>query len=56
LFEYDFLSEGAIEEYDFLIISFEKLMFLKVLALNHKHLESMRDRMAEINSMIHDFY
>jgi hypothetical protein len=60
LFEYDFLSEDAIEEEDFLIISFEKLMFLKVLAMRQpkylKDLELMRDRMAEINTMIHDFY
>lgn len=60
LFEYDFLSEDAIEEDDFLIISFEKLMFLKVLAMRQpkylRDLELMRDRMAEINTMLHDFY
>lgn len=60
LFEYDFLSEGAIEEDDFLIVSFEKLMFMKVLAMGQskylKDLELIRDRIAEINSMLHDFY
>lgn len=60
LFEYDFLSEDAIEEDDFLIISFEKLMFLKVLAMRQpkylRDLELMRDRIAEINTMLHDFY
>lgn len=60
LFEYDFLSEDAIVEENFLIISFEKLMFLKVLAMRQpkylRDLELMRDRMAEINTMLHDFY
>ena len=60
LFEYDFLAEDAIETEDFLIISFEKLMFLKVLAMRQpkylRDLELMRDRMAEINTILHDFY
>lgn len=60
LFDYKFLSEEAIKEDDFLIISFEKLMFLKVLAMRQlkclRDLELMRDRMAEINTMLHDFY
>lgn len=60
LFEYDFLSEDAIETDDFLIISFEKLMFLKVLMMSQpkclQDLELMRDRMAEINTLLHDFY
>lgn len=60
LFDYKFLSEDAIEEEDFLIISFEKLMFLKVLAMRQpkylRDLQLMRDRMAVINTMLHDFY
>lgn len=60
LFGYDFLREDAIEKDDFLIISFEKLMFLMVLAMRQpkylRDLELMRDRMGEINSMINDFY
>ena len=60
LFDYDFLSEEAVETGDFLIISFEKLMFLKVLAMRQpkylRDLELMRDRMAEINTLLHDYY
>jgi len=60
LFDYDFLSENSIEEDNFLIISFEKLMFLKVLAMRQpkylRDLELMRDRMAEINTLIQDYY
>ncbi|WP_346913137.1 hypothetical protein [Clostridium sp.] len=60
LFGYEFLSEGAIEEKDFIVISFEKLIFLKVLSINHdksiNDLYLMRDRMAEINTMMQDYY
>lgn len=60
LFEYDFLSEDAIETENYLIISFEKLMFLKVLAMKQpkylKDLELMRDRIAEINTILHDYF
>lgn len=60
LFNYEFLAEGAIETKDFLIISFEKLMFLKVLSMrnpkNLRDLELMRDRMAEINTLLQDFF
>jgi hypothetical protein len=60
LFDYEFLSENAVETEDFLIISFEKLMFLKVLAISQpkylRDLELMRDRMAVINTIMHDFY
>jgi hypothetical protein len=60
LFEYEFLSEDAIEEEDFLVISFEKLMFLKVLGIssdkNQRDLHLMRDRMAVINTILHDYY
>ncbi|WP_055669620.1 hypothetical protein [Desnuesiella massiliensis] len=60
LLDYKFLSEEAVEEDNFLIISFEKLMFLKVLAMRQpkylRDLELMRDRMAEINTILHDFY
>jgi hypothetical protein len=60
LFDYDFLAEDAIETEDFLIISFEKLMFLKVLTIGQakslNDLALMRDRMAEINTMIQDYF
>jgi hypothetical protein len=60
LFDYDFLSEDAVEEEDFLVISFEKLMFLKVLAISNpkclNDLHIMRDRMAVINTLLHDYY
>ncbi len=60
LFEYEFLSENAIETEEFFIISFEKLMFLKVLAMRQpkylRDLELMRDRMAEINTILQDFF
>jgi len=60
LFEYEFLSEEAIETEEFFIISLEKLMFLKVLAMRQpkylKDLGLMRDRIAEINTMIQDYY
>lgn len=60
LFEYNFLAEDAVETEDFLVISFEKLMFLKVLAMSQpkylKDLEYMRDKIAEINTILHDYY
>lgn len=60
LFQYEFLSEDAVEEEDFLVISFEKLMFLKVLGISSpkclKDLYLMRDRMAVINTLLHDYY
>lgn len=60
LFKYDFLCEDAVEEEDFFIISFEKLMFLKVLTISNKKslndLVLMRDRIAVINTMIQDYY
>lgn len=60
LFNYDFLSEDAVEEEEFLVISFEKLMFLKVLSISNKKSQEdlvlMRDRMAVINTMIQDYY
>src|SRR6187401_2615376 len=34
LFEYDFLSQGAIEEEEIKILSLEKLLFLKALAIS----------------------
>jgi len=33
LFDYDYLSSGAIEEADFLVVSLERLLFLKALAM-----------------------
>jgi hypothetical protein len=56
--EYYKIRESG-EDIDFLIISFEKLMFLKVLAMRKpkylRALELMRDRIGEINTMLHDF-
>jgi hypothetical protein len=34
LFGYDFLSQGAVEQPDYLVISLEKLLFLKALAMD----------------------
>ncbi|HBL06949.1 MAG TPA: hypothetical protein DDZ33_08520 [Clostridium sp.] len=60
MFDYKFLSEDAIEKDEFLIISFEKLMFLNVLGMRQpkylKDLKLVRDRIAEINTLLHDFY
>ncbi|WP_346877068.1 MULTISPECIES: hypothetical protein [unclassified Clostridium] len=60
LFDYKFLSEDTIEKDEFLIISFEKLMVLNVLGMRQpkylKDLKLIRDRMAEINTLLHDFY
>jgi hypothetical protein len=39
LFEYDFLSQGAIEENEIRIISLEKLLFLKALAISEAKYE-----------------
>ena len=36
LFEYDFLAEKAIEKEEYLIMSLEKLLLLKVLAMNKR--------------------
>lgn len=35
-FNYDYLRQGAIEEEDILVISMEKLLFLKTLAIEHE--------------------
>lgn len=60
LFNYKFLSEDAIETEDFLIISFERLMFLKILSMRSskslRDLELIRDRMAEINTLLQDYF
>jgi hypothetical protein len=60
LFDYEFLSEEAIETEDFFIISFEKLMFLTVLAISQpKYLKDtylLRDRISVINTLIQDYY
>lgn len=60
LFDYDFLSEGAVEEEDFFVIAFEQLMFLKVLGISNKKnmrdLVLIRDRMAVINTILQDYY
>lgn len=59
LLDYDFFIEGAIEEDDYYVISFEKLMFMKVLTISSekskRDLELMRDRMAVINTIYHDY-
>jgi hypothetical protein len=39
LFEYDFLSQGAIEEGEIKIISLEKLLFMKALAISEAKYE-----------------
>lgn len=39
LFEYDFLSQGAIEEDEIKIISLEKLLFMKALAISEAKYE-----------------
>ena len=39
LFEYDFLSQGAIEEDEIKVISLEKLLFLKALAISEPKYE-----------------
>lgn len=60
LLDYDFFSEGCVEEEDIKVISFDKLMFMKVLTMRapkcQKDLELMRDRMAVINTIYHDYY
>lgn len=60
MLDYDFYSEGAVEEEDLRVISFEKLMFMKVLTMRvpkcQRDLELMRDRMAVINTIYHDYY
>ena len=52
LFDYDFLAEGAIEEQDYLVISLEKLLFLKALAMKepkyHHDLELIVDQVLQI--------
>lgn len=46
-FDYEYLNAGAIEEKEYLVISLEKLLFLKALAMEipkyHKDLESVVD-------------
>ena len=36
LFDYDFLSAGALDHGEYLIVSLEKLLFLKALAMKHE--------------------
>lgn len=60
LLDYNFFIEGAIEEDEFFVVSFDKLMFMKVLSISSdkskRDLELMRDRMAVINTIYHDYY
>ena len=48
LFDYAFLAEGAIEQDDYLVISLEKLLFLKAIAMKepkyHRDLELVVER------------
>ncbi|EMS69218.1 hypothetical protein [Ruminiclostridium cellobioparum] len=48
LFNYDYLSHGSVEENDFLVISMEKLLFMKALAMDvekcHKDLQLIVNR------------
>ena len=52
LFDYDFLAEGSIEGQDHLIISLEKLLFLKALAMKvpkyHRDLELIVEQVLQI--------
>jgi len=52
LFNYDFLSEKAIEKEEYLIVSLEKLLFLKALAMKeekyHKDLELLVQKILKI--------
>ena len=55
MLDYEFFLEGAIEEEDFYVVSFEKIMFMKVLSINSdkskRDLALMRNRMAVINTI-----
>jgi hypothetical protein len=54
LFDYAFLSEGAVEAGDYLIISLEKLLFLKALAMKvpkyHRDLELNVEKILRLQS------
>jgi len=58
--DYEFFLEGAIEEDEFFIVSFDRLMFMKVLSISSdkskRDLELMRNRMAVINTIYHDYH
>jgi len=60
MLDYEFFLEGAIEEDEFYVVSFDRLMFMKVLSISSdkskQDLELMRDRMAVINTIYHDYY
>jgi len=60
MLDYEFFLEGSIEEAEFYVVAFDKLMFLNVLSVSseksRKDLVLMRDRMAVINIIYHDFY
>jgi hypothetical protein len=52
LFEYDFLSQGAIEEGEIRIISLEKLLFMKALAISEaKYEQDVRLIVAKIHNI-----
>lgn len=52
LFDYSYLSEGAIEEEDYLVISLEKLLFMKALTMrepkSHADLELIVDKIIKM--------
>ncbi|MBD3191093.1 MAG: hypothetical protein GF308_10635 [Candidatus Heimdallarchaeota archaeon] len=50
LFDYYFLSEGAIEEKDYLVISLEKLLFMKALTMREP--KSLADLELIVNKII----
>jgi hypothetical protein len=54
LFDYAFLSQGAVEAEDYLIISLEKLLFLKALAMEvpkyHRDLELIVKKILQLQS------
>ncbi len=54
LFGYDFLSRGAIESDDLKIISLEKLLFLKALAMREEKYH--RDLELIVQKILHDQY
>lgn len=57
LFDYPFLSDGALEEGDILVISLQKLLFLKALAMRepkyHRDLELLVERVVGTNYQTH---
>jgi hypothetical protein len=53
-YDYDFLSQGAIEEDDVLIISLEKLLIMKALAMNKE--KYMNDTKLIVKRLLSEIY